>query len=240
MSDPVLICSIMSIVIFGFAIFSAVYGGVQNPAVQAAQEKRAAEAEAKANKGKLKVTDIVFFDVKIGATWKGRIEIGLFGKVVPETVNNFRTLCEGTKDKETGEFLGFKGSRFHRIIKNFMIQGGDYTKGDGTGGMSIYGGPFKDENFKLKHYGAGFLSMANAGKDTNKSQFFITTIKTPWLDGLHVVFGKVIKGMGTVRAIEGVPKTRDDQPIHTHQVVIEDCGVIPSDPIMVEKADSVE
>ncbi|KAG4076311.1 hypothetical protein HA402_005754 [Bradysia odoriphaga] len=180
-----------------------------------------------------KVVDKVFFDITIGGEPAGRIEIGLFSGTVPKTARNFKELAEASE----GE--GYKGSKFHRVIKDFMIQGGDFTRGDGTGGRSIYGERFEDENFKLKHYGSGWLSMANAGKDTNGSQFFITTKQTTWLDGRHVVFGKVLSGMNVVRKIEALSTDSRDKP--SKDVVIADSGSIPvSEPFSVEKADAEE
>lgn len=180
-----------------------------------------------------RVTEKVWFDITMDGEALGRVVIGLFGKTVPKTVKNFVELAQ----KPQGE--GFKGSKFHRVIKDFMIQGGDFTKGDGTGGRSIYGDRFADENFKLKHYGAGWLSMANAGKDTNGSQFFITVKQTPWLDGRHVVFGKVIKGMDIIRKIENVKTDARDKP--SVDVVISDSGSeIVSEPFQVAKDDATE
>jgi peptidyl-prolyl isomerase F (cyclophilin D) len=159
----------------------------------------------------------VFFDLTANGAPLGRITFELFADVVPKTAENFRSLCTG----DNAEKLTYKGSAFHRIIPDFMLQGGDFTAGNGTGGKSIYGNKFADENFKLKHTAPGLLSMANAGPNTNGSQFFITTVVTGWLDGKHVVFGKVKEGMNVVKAVEALG-SQSGKP--SKKVVIADCG----------------
>ena len=167
----------------------------------------------------------VFFDMEIGGASAGRIIMELRDDIVPKTAENFRALCTGEKGMgKSGKPLHFKGSKFHRVISNFMCQGGDFTRGNGTGGESIYGAKFADESFAGKagkHTGPGCLSMANAGPNTNGSQFFICTAQTPHLDGKHVVFGNVVEGYDVVQNIEKV----GSQSGQTRQpVVIADCG----------------
>eukprot|EP01138_Halocafeteria_seosinensis_P005829 gb/GECG01005958.1/.p1 GENE.gb/GECG01005958.1/~~gb/GECG01005958.1/.p1 ORF type:complete len:214 (+),score=18.97 gb/GECG01005958.1/:1-642(+) len=168
----------------------------------------------------------VFFDIEIGGRPAGRVEMELFTSVTPETSENFRALCTGEKGVgQSGKQLHYKGSSFHRIIPDFMCQGGDFTNGNGTGGESIYGRSFQDENFELAHTTEGTLSMANAGPNTNSSQFFITLVPCPWLDGRHTVFGKVTNGMDVVREMEA----QGSQSGTTRQEVrIADCGELES------------
>merc|ERR1712146_63 len=164
----------------------------------------------------------VFFDMTVGGKPAGRVVFELFADVVPKTAENFRALCTGEKGTgRSGKPLHYKGSTFHRVIPQFMCQGGDFTRGNGTGGESIYGEKFADENFKLKHEAPMYLSMANAGPNTNGSQFFITTVKTAWLDGKHVVFGKVVEGADVVKGIE---KVGSQSGKTSAEVKIADCG----------------
>ncbi|KAK9304407.1 hypothetical protein QLX08_004193 [Tetragonisca angustula] len=157
----------------------------------------------------------VYFDVAATDKPLGRIVMELRADVVPKTAENFRALCTGEKG------YGYKGSTFHRIIPKFMCQGGDFTNHNGTGGKSIYGEKFEDENFELKHTGPGILSMANNGPNSNGSQFFLTTVKTSWLDNRHVVFGSVVDGMSVVKKVESYG-TQNGKT--THSIIITNCG----------------
>ncbi|KAJ4479375.1 peptidyl-prolyl cis-trans isomerase [Lentinula aciculospora] len=173
---------------------------------------------------------ITYFDVSIGGSPIGRIIFSLYADLVPKTAENFRALCTGEKGVgRSGKPLHYKGSGFHRVIKQFMVQGGDFTMHNGTGGESIYGEKFEDEAFPVKHNKPFLLSMANAGANTNGSQFFITVSETPHLDNKHVVFGEVIRGKSVVRQVEHFPTSSGDVP--TSPIVIEDCGQLsPDDP----------
>ncbi|KAI0357726.1 peptidyl-prolyl cis-trans isomerase Cpr7 [Trametes cingulata] len=179
---------------------------------------------------------LVFFDITIGGRPAGRIVMQLYNDIVPKTAENFRALCTGEKGEgKSGKPLHYKGCTFHRVIKGFMVQGGDFTAGNGTGGESIYGEKFEDENFEVKHSKRFLLSMANAGANTNGSQFFITCNATPHLDGKHVVFGEVIRGKSVVRAIENTETASGDVPVEP--CVIADCGELsPDDPSLSESA----
>ncbi|RKF72631.1 Peptidyl-prolyl cis-trans isomerase H [Golovinomyces cichoracearum] len=168
---------------------------------------------------------LVFFDITIGGEPLGRIQFELFADTVPKTAENFRQFCTGEYKNQPGRPQGYKGSKFHRIIKEFMCQGGDFLNGDGTGTVCIYGTKtFADENFLIKHTEAGLLSMANAGPNGNGSQFFITTVPTPFLDGKHVVFGKVFEGMDVLHKMENVKTGYRGKDVPNMDVVIAGCG----------------
>ena len=168
------------------------------------------------------VTHKVFFDMEIDGEAAGKVVFGLYGSAVPKTAENFRALTTGEKGVGgAGKPLHYKSSAFHRVIPEFMLQGGDFTRGDGTGGESIYGDKFEDENFDLPHDRPLLLSMANAGPNTNGSQFFVTVAATPWLDGRHVVFGEVLEGENVVKTIEALG-SRSGQT--QKAIVIKDCG----------------
>lgn len=184
------------------------------PAAATAAAAHAAQAAA--------TLPTVCFDIQIDSADAGRIIMELRTDVVPKTANNFLYLCTGEKGLgKAGKLLHFRGSQFHRAIPNFMCQAGDFTVGDGTGGESVYGPTFADENFILKHDGPGVLSMANSGPNTNGSQFFLCTAKAEWLDGTHVVFGRVIDGMDVVKKIEAVGS---QEGTLARQVTIAECG----------------
>jgi peptidylprolyl isomerase len=222
---------------FGIA---CAFGGALNAAHQ--QRRPAADAKAKYIPAypSLETNSVCFIDVEASSqswlgtsspTALGRIEFELFDDTVPLTARNFRALCKGDMGlSPEGKKLHYKNCVFHRIIPQFMCQSGDFVSGNGRGGCSIYGARFKDETFKGKagrHPGPGMLSMANAGANTNGSQFFITTAPTPWLDGRHVVFGQVIKGYEVVEAIE---KLGSSSGAPSGTVVIKDCGVLKETP----------
>lgn len=180
---------------------------------------------SKASSTSIKLLDpenpVVFLDVSIGGQGLGRIKIELFAHLVPKTAENFRQLCTG-EFKRNGIPQGYKNVTFHRIIKDFMIQGGDFMRGDGTGSISIYGDKFSDEGFLMNHSGPGVVSMSNSGQNSNGSQFFITCAPCDFLDGKHVVFGRVIEGMSVVRKIEETPVGQQNRP--KLPVVVTECG----------------
>ena len=165
---------------------------------------------------------VVFFDISIAGQMVGRLKLELFADICPKTTENFRQFCTG-EFKVNGQPTGFKGCSFHRIIKDFMVQGGDFIKGDGSGCVSIYGDKFPDENFQLKHSSAGLLCMANNGPNSNGCQFFITCAACDFLNGKHVVFGRVVDGLLVLRKIENVPIAGSNSKPQV-PVIIAECG----------------
>ena len=198
--------------LISFAVIISAEPSLVVPVTKEASENAAAKANP-----------IVFFDISIGSRAIGRIKFELFADRLPRTAENFRQLCTG-EAKLNGQPQGYKGSTFHRVVRDFIIQGGDFVKGDGSGFWSIYDGGlrFPDESFAIGHDGPGLLSMANSGPNTNGCQFFITCCKCDFLDGKHVVFGKVVEGMSVVRLIEEVPVGSQSKP--KLPVVISECG----------------
>ena len=197
----------------------------EDEAEYAEQERLISNSDKKVDKITADTNDISaqpFFDIEIGGVFIGRITFQLFDDVVPKTCKNFRYLC--SKGLNNSPKPCYEGSSFHRVIKDFMIQGGDFTNGDGTGGVSIYGEKFEDENFELEHNPPGLLSMANSGPNTNGSQFFITLNKTPWLDKKHVVFGIITSGYDVIKQIENVNTNSNDSP--ENKIVITKCGLL--------------
>jgi len=208
----------------GFVVANGCYQVKPNIklATEVAPTKEVAKPKSPPKHTDAVVTNKVYFDIRIGDDDAGRIVMGLYGKDVPKTAENFRCLCTGEKGiGQSGKPLHFKGSIFHRIIPGFMLQGGDFTKSNGTGGESIYGAKFADEAFKFGHEEAGVLSMANSGPNTNGSQFFITTVPTPHLNGKHVVFGTVLDGMAIVKRLEQLGSGSGETKSY---IVIRDCG----------------
>lgn len=220
---------IMAFALLFFAALGSLTAADSLPKIDPVPLEQVTTTDQDDDDDKKKKNPRVYFDVTINGQNAGRIEMELFANVVPRTAENFRCLCTGEKAKSSssGKPLHYKGSSFHRVIPRFMCQGGDFTHGNGTGGESIYGRTFDDEWTAgyIAHSVPGLLSSANSGPNTNGSQFFLTTVKTPWLDRRHVVFGRVTSGMDVVQAIEAVGTSSG---ITRGKVIIADCGEMKS------------